>query len=230
MGRRVFLGLVGLGAAGIVFGAQVQDWLERWSRRSSARTAPGSRRCCRSVASASTRSPATSRSAAGSEYRLKVEGLVDEPFTSRTRDLTRMPPTHVEPRLPVRHRLARSRRRVDAACGSATLLDRAGVKPKATALRFMSFDGTYTESLTLDQARRERCARRVRARGQAAVARARWAGAAVRRADVRLQVVQVARVDRARRRGACPATGSTTATTSTVGSARATAATTSRRE
>ena len=34
------------------------------------------------------------------------------------------------------------------------LLDRAGVKPEATALRFVSFDGEYTESLTLAQARR----------------------------------------------------------------------------
>ena len=45
----------------------------------------------------------------------------------------------------------------------ADLLDRAGVKPEATALRFMSFDGEYTESLTLDQARRGRRDRRVRA-------------------------------------------------------------------
>jgi DMSO/TMAO reductase YedYZ molybdopterin-dependent catalytic subunit len=34
------------------------------------------------------------------------------------------------------------------------LLDRAGVKSEATALRFVSFDGEYTESLTLAQARR----------------------------------------------------------------------------
>jgi DMSO/TMAO reductase YedYZ molybdopterin-dependent catalytic subunit len=34
------------------------------------------------------------------------------------------------------------------------LLDRAGVKSKATAVRFTSFDGVYTESLTLEQARR----------------------------------------------------------------------------
>ena len=34
------------------------------------------------------------------------------------------------------------------------LLDRAGVKPEANALRFVSFDGEYTESLTLAQARR----------------------------------------------------------------------------
>ena len=32
------------------------------------------------------------------------------------------------------------------------LLDRAGVQPGATALQFTSFDGIYTESLTLEQA------------------------------------------------------------------------------
>jgi DMSO/TMAO reductase YedYZ molybdopterin-dependent catalytic subunit len=36
----------------------------------------------------------------------------------------------------------------------ADLLDEAGVQSTATALRFESFDGTYTESLTLEQARR----------------------------------------------------------------------------
>ena len=34
------------------------------------------------------------------------------------------------------------------------LLDRVGVLPGAKAVRFTSFDGTYTESLTLAQARR----------------------------------------------------------------------------
>jgi DMSO/TMAO reductase YedYZ molybdopterin-dependent catalytic subunit len=37
----------------------------------------------------------------------------------------------------------------------STILDLAGVKPEAKALQFTSFDGTYTESLTLDQARRD---------------------------------------------------------------------------
>jgi DMSO/TMAO reductase YedYZ molybdopterin-dependent catalytic subunit len=36
----------------------------------------------------------------------------------------------------------------------STLLDLAKVKPEGKALHFTSFDGTYTESLTLDQARR----------------------------------------------------------------------------
>jgi DMSO/TMAO reductase YedYZ molybdopterin-dependent catalytic subunit len=37
----------------------------------------------------------------------------------------------------------------------ADLLDRAGVAEGATALRFTSFDGVYTESLSLEQARRD---------------------------------------------------------------------------
>jgi DMSO/TMAO reductase YedYZ molybdopterin-dependent catalytic subunit len=36
----------------------------------------------------------------------------------------------------------------------STVLDAAGVSPTARAVRFTSFDGTYSESLTLDQARR----------------------------------------------------------------------------
>ena len=35
------------------------------------------------------------------------------------------------------------------------LLDEAGVKPEAKAVRFTSFDGVYSESLTLEQARRD---------------------------------------------------------------------------
>ena len=37
----------------------------------------------------------------------------------------------------------------------ADLLDRAGVQPRGKAVVFGSFDGAYTESLTLDQARRD---------------------------------------------------------------------------
>ena len=36
----------------------------------------------------------------------------------------------------------------------SVLLDRAGVQPSAKALRFESFDGLYTESLTLAEATR----------------------------------------------------------------------------
>ena len=43
----------------------------------------------------------------------------------------------------------------------ADLLDRAGVQPEGKALRFTCFDGAYTESLTLEQARRPRRDRRL---------------------------------------------------------------------
>ena len=36
----------------------------------------------------------------------------------------------------------------------STLLDAAGVQPAGQAVRFFSFDGSYTESLTMEQARR----------------------------------------------------------------------------
>ena len=63
--------------------------------------------------------------------------------------------------------------------------------------------------------------------GQAAQPRARRPGAPLRRADVRLQVAQVARPHRARRprRSTTAATGRVGATTSTAGSGTATAAT-----
>jgi DMSO/TMAO reductase YedYZ molybdopterin-dependent catalytic subunit len=37
----------------------------------------------------------------------------------------------------------------------ADLLDKAGVKAGAQGVRFVSFDGEYTEALTMDQARRD---------------------------------------------------------------------------
>jgi DMSO/TMAO reductase YedYZ molybdopterin-dependent catalytic subunit len=37
----------------------------------------------------------------------------------------------------------------------ADLLDDVGAQPSATHVRFWSFDGVYTETLTLDQARRD---------------------------------------------------------------------------
>ncbi|GAA0704022.1 hypothetical protein GCM10010193_68840 [Kitasatospora atroaurantiaca] len=88
------------------------------------------------------------------DYTLTVDGLVDRPATYRLADLQAMP-----------------QRRIvhDVQCVTgwrvpgtpfegvrlADLLDQVGVRPGATAVRFSCFDGTYTESLTLDQARRD---------------------------------------------------------------------------
>lgn len=85
-------------------------------------------------------------------YRLKVGGLVRRPFSLSVADLEAMPATAlVEPfqcvtgwRVPAVHWEG-------VALGH--LLDEAGVLAGAKALRFKSFDGVYTESLTLGQAR-----------------------------------------------------------------------------
>ena len=85
-------------------------------------------------------------------YELTVDGMVREPLRLRLSELRSMKRTHLVHRfqcvtgwyVPNVHwegvRLSE-------------LLERAGVAPNATALRFFSGDGLYTESLTLAQAR-----------------------------------------------------------------------------
>jgi DMSO/TMAO reductase YedYZ molybdopterin-dependent catalytic subunit len=86
-------------------------------------------------------------------YTLTVDGLVDTPLTLSIADLQTMPPTTL-----VKDFQCVTGWRVSnvhwQGVTLATLLDRAGVQPSGVALHFESFDGTYTESLTLDQARR----------------------------------------------------------------------------
>jgi DMSO/TMAO reductase YedYZ molybdopterin-dependent catalytic subunit len=88
------------------------------------------------------------------EYRLRVDGLVERPTELTFDDLRR--------RLPQRA-LRRDFQcvtgwRVDAVPWRGVrlrdVLDLAGVRPAATRVRFHSFDGTYTESLSIEQARR----------------------------------------------------------------------------
>lgn len=88
------------------------------------------------------------------EYTLTVDGLVERPASYRLAELRALP----------QHRIVR-----DVQCVTgwrvpgtpfegvrlAGLLDAAGVRPGAGAVRFSCFDGAYTESLTLDQARRD---------------------------------------------------------------------------
>ncbi|MFG3498375.1 molybdopterin-dependent oxidoreductase [Streptomyces sp. NPDC047928] len=86
-------------------------------------------------------------------YRLTVDGLVERPATYTLDGLRALPQT----------RLVR-----DVQCVTgwrvpktpfegvplSRLLDAAGVRPGARAIRFTCFDGAYSESLTLEQARR----------------------------------------------------------------------------
>ena len=86
-------------------------------------------------------------------YRLTVGGLVEHPTTLTLADLKAMPQTRL-----VKDFQCVTGWRVHhvewAGVRLADVLAAAGVRPGAGAVSFHSFDGTYTESLTLDQARR----------------------------------------------------------------------------
>ena len=146
VGRRVFLGLVGLGAAGIVFGAKVQNVLSNVVGSGLGGLLPLGDHF--RIYSISETFPVIPRS----EYRLEVTGLVDRPRTYTIDDLESMPRTAFVKdfhcvtgwSVPTVHwegvRLSE-------------ILDDVGVQKAAVALSFESYDGADTESLTLDQAR-----------------------------------------------------------------------------
>jgi DMSO/TMAO reductase YedYZ molybdopterin-dependent catalytic subunit len=151
IGRRVFLGLVGAGALGVLFGAKVQDFLAELVPKND----PTGLSTLLPIGDHFRYYTITSGfpKRAPQDYRLTVNGLVDKPFTLTYDELRAMPPTMLTK---------------DFQCVTgwrvhnthwtgvqlSHLLDRAGVQENGVALRFTSFDGAYTESLTLDQARR----------------------------------------------------------------------------
>ena len=149
VGRRVFLGLLGLGGAGVLFGARIQDGLERVATNVPGLSSllPGDRFRIYTVTG---RLPQRSEA----EYRLRVGGHVDQHLDMSAADLKAMPVT----RLTKDFQCVTGWRVRDVKWKGvrlSALLDRAGVKEGAGGVRFHSFDGRYTESLTLDQARRD---------------------------------------------------------------------------
>lgn len=154
VGRRVVLGMLGLGAAGILTGSRIQSVLSRWLAPVTAADPTGLTQLI----------PVAGRfriySVVGflphrstTEYRLVVDGLVDRPLNLSYDDLLGLPPTRV-----VHDFQCVTGWRVPGVPWTGVqlreVLNRAGVKAGAKALTFTSFDGQYTESLTLDQARR----------------------------------------------------------------------------
>jgi DMSO/TMAO reductase YedYZ molybdopterin-dependent catalytic subunit len=87
-------------------------------------------------------------------YRLRVTGAVDEPLDLSYDDLIAMRRTRL-----VRDFQCVTGWRVDdvpwTGVRLADVLAAAGPRGEARAITFRSFDGAYTESLTLDQARRD---------------------------------------------------------------------------
>jgi len=153
VGRRVFLGLAAFGVSGIVWGSKAAGLMERLLAPIAVKDGSGLLgllptgrfRIYSVVGSLPSRSTA--------DWRLDVGGLVGAPYSVGYDELLAMPAVELTKdfqcvtgwRVPdVKWKGVRL----------ADVLDRARPQPGATALRFESFDGAYTESLTLDQARR----------------------------------------------------------------------------
>jgi len=154
VGRRVVLSMLGLGTLGVVFGKQLQDVQSKVLEPITKNDPTG----------LSDLIPDANRfryySITGSEpsrtatdYTLQIDGLVDRPATFSLADLRSMKQTNI-----VKDFQCVTGWRVLQVHWSGValpdLLDHVGVKPEGKALTFTSFDGAYTESLTLDQARR----------------------------------------------------------------------------
>ncbi|HEU5033185.1 MAG TPA: molybdopterin-dependent oxidoreductase [Mycobacteriales bacterium] len=153
MGRRVVLGLLGLGAAGVAAG----PWLSEVSGRIAGALSsqdptglsaliPGAGWRYYTVTSGFPYKPPAA-------YRLAVTGNVGRELTLTVDDLRAMPRAELTAdfqcvtgwRVPnVRWEGVRL----------SQLLDRASADSDQKAVQFVSYDGTYTESLTMQQARR----------------------------------------------------------------------------
>jgi Sulfite oxidase and related enzymes len=147
--------MLGLGAAGVVAAPALQKALESGLGAVADRDPTGLTGLLPNGGGFRYYSVASSvpeKSAAG--YRLTVGGLVDHPAAYTLDELKALPQT-------------RTVRDVQCVTGwrvpetpfegvrLSALLDAAGVRTGARAVRFTCFDGTYSESLTLEQARRD---------------------------------------------------------------------------
>ncbi|WP_330177908.1 molybdopterin-dependent oxidoreductase [Streptomyces sp. NBC_01498] len=146
--------MLGLGAAGLVTAPYLQRGLEAFLGAASDRDPTGLTGLLPNGGGFRYYSVATSVPRKGpGNYRLTVDGLVDRPTTYTLDDLRSLPQTRM-----VRDVQCVTGWRVpDTAFEGVRLsrvLDAAGVRPGAGAVRFTCFDGTYSESLTMEQARR----------------------------------------------------------------------------
>jgi DMSO/TMAO reductase YedYZ molybdopterin-dependent catalytic subunit len=153
IGRRVVLGILGFGAVGVVAGNSLQNAfdkaiapLQRIDPTGLTGLLPGNYFRIYTVTDGYPYESET-------EYKLTVDGLVNRPLTVSYPELVSRPSTRL-----VRDFQCVTGWRVHSVHWEgvllSTLLDEAGVQPAAKALHFESFDGVYTESLTLAEARR----------------------------------------------------------------------------
>lgn len=147
VGRRVFVGMIGVGALGIAFGAKVQSVVGDALGSGLGGLLPGGDRF--RIYTITDSFP----SIPDSQYRLRISGLVNRPITFTLNDLHAMPRT----RLVKDFQCVTGWRVPDVHWEGVRLshvLEAAGLRAEARALEFDSYDGLDTESLTLDQAQR----------------------------------------------------------------------------
>lgn len=146
--------MLGFGAVGLAFGDRIQGGIERALSPLTERDPTGLTSFIPTAGHFriySVTGAVPHRTAA--DYRLRVDGMVDRPLTLTLADLHARPAT----RLKLDFQCVTGWRVEDVhwtGVKLADLLDEAGVADGAKALRISSFDGAYTESLTLSQARR----------------------------------------------------------------------------
>jgi DMSO/TMAO reductase YedYZ molybdopterin-dependent catalytic subunit len=154
IGRRVVLGLLAAGTIGVLTGARIQGWLEDVVAPVVSKDGTGLSSLLPigrfRIYTVTGNLPSIDKA----DYTLKVRGLVDTPTTFSYADLRAMTPTSVTRDFQcvtgwrvsdVKWRGVRLR----------DVLDQVGVADDARAVRFFSFDGAYSESLTMQQARRD---------------------------------------------------------------------------
>ena len=148
--------MLGVGGLGVLWGAKAQAWMERALRPVTINDRTG----------LSSFLPSTGRfriytvtgglpMRSDAEYRLTVDGEVDRPRTLDLADLRQKLP---QTSLVKDFQCVTGWRITDVPWTGvkvADLLADAGVRATATHVRFWSFDGTYTETLSLEQARRD---------------------------------------------------------------------------
>lgn len=151
VGRRVVLGMVGLGAVGVAAGR----WLSEGVSDVVASTAPGLAgvipaaggfRIYTVTSGYPDHDPA--------RYRMTVTGLVSKELSLSLEDLAALPQTGITKDF----QCVTGWRVNDVPWSGVLLRDvlaEAGVESDAAALRFTSFDGVYTESLTMEQGLRD---------------------------------------------------------------------------
>jgi DMSO/TMAO reductase YedYZ molybdopterin-dependent catalytic subunit len=147
--------MLGLGAAGVVAAPALQRGLEGFLGAAADKDPTGLTGLLPNGGGFRYYSVASSVPRRNAEdYRLTVDGLVRNPATYTLAGLRALPQTRV-----VRDVQCVTGWRVPdtpfEGVRLSDLLDAAGVRPTARAIRFTCFDGTYSESLTLTQARRD---------------------------------------------------------------------------